>query len=57
MGGGGGYKMATLAIFPPPKWRVQAMSQCEVIKSGGFRQICYLDAETKLSYGPRRVVT
>jgi hypothetical protein len=46
---GGWYKMDTQAIFPPPQWRVYLMSQCEVVKRGGFRKTHYLDEETKPS--------
>jgi hypothetical protein len=48
--------MATQATFPPSQWRIQGLSQREMVKSGGFRQIHYLDAGTKLMCAPWRVV-
>ncbi len=47
LGGGGGYMMATQAIFPPPQWRIQDLSQEKVVKSGWFRQTRHLAAGSK----------
>jgi hypothetical protein len=51
-GRGGGYKMATQAIFPPPQWRIQDLSHKKVVKIGWFRQTRKLPVGSKLADGP-----
>jgi len=50
---GGGYKMATQAIFPPPQWRIQDLSHKKVVKIGWFGQTSYKAEGSKLADWPQ----
>jgi hypothetical protein len=57
---GGGYKMLTQAILPPPQRRIQDLSHKKVVKSSCFGanlQTLHVAVGSKVADGPHVAVT